>query len=292
MDPQAIHIPVLLDEVEYFLNIRPDGIYVDATIGLGGHSKIILEKLSSNGLIIGLDFDKYAVEIAIKNLEKYKGKIKIYNDNFINLEKILEENNIKNVDGIIADLGISSLQIIDSNRGFSYNNDVILDMRMNTEYSLTARDILNNFSFNDLKKIFREYAEIRNPGSLVSKIIEERQKKSINTSFEFIKIIKKFSHSFSVIRKCFQALRIYINNELDNLEKFIDISVKLLKPGARLLIISFHSLEDRIVKHKFMEFQKNTVLKIITKKPIIPDENEIRNNPKSKSAKLRVAEKI
>ena len=304
------HKSVLLNEAIEYLNIKEDGIYVDATLGFAGHSSKILKK-AKNGFLISFDKDVSAIEYSRSKLSTIGDNFKIFNTGFINIkEKVLEETT--KVDGILFDIGVSSVEIDESSRGFSYMQNGPLDMRMDQNSNLTAESIINNYSQEELIKIFREYGEEKHSNKIAKRIIEEREKKPIKETSQLVEIIdkcypyKEKRHSHPA-KKVFQALRIEVNNELEELKVALKSSLDLLNVGGRLVVITFHSLEDRICKNIFKE---NTMVnpvvkgmpnipldmlpdfKLITNKPVIPLDEEIKNNPRSKSAKLRVIERV
>lgn len=307
-----IHKPVLLEKTIEYLNIKKDGIYVDGTLGRGGHSEAILKELGTSGKVIGIDRDLTAINTVDKKLKKYDN-LNLVHGNFINIPEILDNLNIDKVDGMLFDLGVSSPQFDDPERGFSYQKEGPLDMRMNKKQGLTAKEIVNSFSKEDLTRIIKEYGEERWASRIAQFIVEFREKKEIDTTFDLVEIIKsaipasarrKGGHP---ARRTFQALRIATNNELNQLKELIHKVIPRLKTGGRICIISFHSLEDRIVKHTFIEKSKDCIcppdfpvcvcdhepeLKIITRKPVQADRKEIKENPRARSAKLRVAEKF
>ena len=295
------HIPVLLNEVIDNLNIKKDGIYVDGTIGGAGHSKVILSKLE-NGLLYGFDQDTYAIKKANENLEKYSNKL-IIHDNFKNMKQRLNELGINKVDGILLDLGLSSFQIDDKTRGFSYMGSNLLDMRMNKKEEIDATYILNNYDINELTNIFKTYGEERNAYKIAREIINNRP---INKTDELVNITDKinFKEKGHSAKRVFQALRIEVNDELNVLKEVLEDSLSLLNKDGRIVVISFHSLEDRIVKQFFNKHSKHNLpksidirfldkppLSLITKKGLMPSPLEIENNPRSKSAILRCASK-
>ncbi len=284
------HIPVLLNESIDFLNVEIGKIYIDCTLGAGGHSKEILKK---GGKLIGIDKDRVALDLAKKNLS---GDFTLFHGSFSDFPKFLKELNISKVDGIIADLGLSSMQLDNSERGFAYSKDGPLDMRMDKNSNLTAWDIVNTFSEKDIADILWNYGEERMSRKIARKIIFSRP---INTTSELVKVIEssippklRYSRRRHSALKTFQALRIYVNNELQELEVLLRNSSKYLHKNGRIVIISFHSLEDRIVKHRFKKYAQDGIFKILTKKPLVPSEKEVYNNRRSHSAKLRCAEKI
>lgn len=310
---ENMHKSVLLEESISSLSPMEDGVFVDATIGLGGHTKSLIEACNCNSRIIGMDVDDSALEIAKERLSAHKDQIEFVNKNFINIDKSLNEFGVKQVDGIIADLGMSSYQLDHSGKGFSFNKQEPLDMRMDPSLQFTAYDLINEMDINELEYIFRTYGEEKFAKNISRAIIKSRESKAIQTSSELAALIsnsipKKFHPKRRhPATKSFQALRIAINNELENLKIFIEKSVKLLKPGGRLVIISFHSLEDRIVKKVFRKLHspcicppdfpicscgKEPEFKIVNKNPITPTENEISENPRSRSSKMRVGEKL
>lgn len=288
-----MHKPVLLKETLDFLNIR-DGIYVDCTLGTGGHSIGILKALNGRGLLIGLDRDEEALKIAKERLKGYNNCY-LFHSNYIDLKHILKEQGIKHITGgILMDLGSSSIQFDDMSRGFSFKSNAPLDMRMDKTQSLTAFKIINEYKESEIANIIYNYGEERNSRKIARLIIEKRVKNGpIKTTNELIGIILQCYPKWKKFRihpatKTFQAIRIEVNKELENLDKFMCFIPELLSPTCRLTVISFHSLEDRIVKNYF---KSTASLKILTKKPITPSREEILNNPRSRSAKLRAAEK-
>lgn len=305
------HISVLKEESISGLNVCPDGIYVDATTGGGGHSLEIVKKLKS-GKLICIDKDTDALKKTKEVLKEYLDKIVFVNDNFANIKNILNELNIEKVDGILADLGVSSYQIDTAERGFSFMKNARLDMRMNKSQSLDAYKVINEYSEQDLAKILYEYGEERNARQIARKIVKLREKKPIETTFELRDIIvssypPKFQNKPSLCNRAFQAIRIEVNGELDDLKTAIEDMIFSLNKGGRLCIISFHPLEDRIVKSAFKLHSTNCIcppklpkcvcahsadVKLITKHPIVPTDNELLSNTRSASSKLRIIEKI
>lgn len=296
------HIPALLYESVEGLDIKPDGTYIDVTFGGGGHSKEILSRLGNNARLFGFDQD----EDAYKNLI-HDDRFVFVRSNFRYLSNFLEYYEVEKVDGILADLGVSSHHFDDEERGFSFRFDSQLDMRMNRSAKQTAADILNNYDEEQLSNLFYLYGELRMARKIASAIVFARQKKPIETVNEFLEIMERFAmrdKEKKVLAQAFQALRIEVNQELDALTEMLQQSVDCLAVGGRLSVISYHSLEDRIVKNIFRsgnidgkvkkDFYGNplTELKVINRKVIIPSEEEQKNNPRSRSAKLRVAEKI
>jgi len=303
------HIPVLLNECIEGLNIRPEGIYVDGTLGGAGHSKVIAKSLSKNGKLIGIDRDTTALKAAQENLKDFQNVIYVHN-NHDNIKEVLNELDIPKVDGILLDLGISSYQIDEESRGFSYTKNSRLDMRMDETQEFSAYDVVNFYAEEKLANIIYEYGEERFSRQIARKICEYRKNKEIETTNELVDIIKQvvpFSKSNGhPAKKTFQAIRIEVNNELKPLYNTIIDSIKVLKKGGRLCVITFHSLEDRIVKSAFNDCTGKCTCppgipycmcdakklgNIITKKPILPSEEELKINSRSASAKLRIFEK-
>lgn len=308
---QYKHFSVLLNESIEYLNIKNDGIYVDCTLGGGGHSSLILSKIS-NGHLYAFDQDIYAIKKATDRLSKVGCNFTIIQDNFSNIIEGLKENNISNVDGIVYDLGVSSFQLDIPERGFSYRFDGPLDMRMNQNSELTAEIVVNEYSEKDLLRILYEYGEEKFAKLIVKKIISERSKKRITTTYELVDIIKK-SLPASVLRnsshpakQTFQAIRIEVNQELEVLKSSIRDGLSLLNKGGRMVVITFHSLEDRIVKQIFKEKSTlqlpkglpfipegyNVEFRLVNSKIILPSEEELKVNNRSHSAKMRVIERI
>ena len=306
------HYSVMCNEIIDSLNIKSDGIYVDATLGYAGMSSKILEKLNDNGLLIGIDQDREAREYSQKLLSEIKDNFKIVDSNFVNLKEILKRLNISEVDGIIFDLGFSSPQVDDEKRGFSFMSDAPLDMRMNLDAKLTAKEVVNDYKEEDLVKYFFLYGEEKLSKVIAKKIVEYRNNKEIESTLELVEIIKSatganYFYKNHPERKIFQAIRIIVNNELEVLEKVLPDAISLLKKGGRLSIISFHSLEDRIVKNIFKEYSEvneifkglpnvqeeyQAKIKLINKKPIEASKEELEENTRSHSAKLRIVERI
>ena len=304
------HKPVLLNECIEGLNIKPDGIYIDGTLGGAGHSKEILKRLSSKGLLIGIDRDLDALEAAKNNLKDYNN-VKYIHGNHDDIDAIMQSLNINGVDGILLDLGVSSYQLDERNRGFSYLGDNELDMRMDKTQELTARDVVNNYPEEKLANIIYEYGEERFSRHIAKNICIERKKKPIETTAELVKIIensipKSKQNNGHPAKRTFQAIRIEVNNEIEPLYDTVLKCIKCLKPGGRLCIITFHSLEDRAVKRAYVKAEGICTCpkdlpycvcgavsygKIINKKPIIATKEEQTENSRSKSAKLRIFER-
>ena len=304
------HIPVLYYETLDNLVINPDGVYIDCTLGGGSHSEGILERLSDKGLLISIDQDSNAIEYSKKRLEKFGPKWKVFKGNFENIDTIAYMAGVDKVDGILMDIGVSSKQLDDPKRGFSYRYDVKLDMRMNIEQKISAYDVVNTYSEEQLSKIIFEYGEERYARKIAKLIVEERKSFPIEKTSDLIALIKRAypeRSSKHPAKKTFQAIRIEVNRELEVLENAMSKAVELLKVGGRLAIITFHSLEDRIVKNKFKDLAtackcpKDIPIcvcggvkkfEIITKKPIIPVDDELKNNNRAHSSKLRILERI
>ncbi|MCR5255157.1 MAG: 16S rRNA (cytosine(1402)-N(4))-methyltransferase RsmH [Acetatifactor sp.] len=304
------HYSVLLNETIENLNIKPDGIYVDGTLGGGGHAAEVCKRLK-NGKFFGIDQDEDAIKAASERLSDFKDKVTVIRSNYCNMKAVLAERGVAKVDGIVLDLGVSSYQFDTEERGFSYRFDGPLDMRMDRRQNLTAKDIVNGYSEMELFRIIRDYGEDKFAKNIAKHIVAARQKKEIETTFELNDVIKaaipaKMRANGHPSKQTFQALRIECNRELEVLRDSLDSFIELLNPGGRLCIITFHSLEDRIVKSKFREKEnpctcppefpvcvcgKKSEGIVITKKPILPGEKELTENSRSKSAKLRVFEK-
>lgn len=307
------HISVLLEECIDGLNIKHDGIYVDGTLGGGGHSKEIANKLSEKGMLIGIDQDKNALKAAAEKLKDAKCKVQLVYNNFRNLEEILNELNIKKIDGVLLDLGVSSHQLDEAERGFSYMQDAPLDMRMDKGNTFSAKEVVNQYSHGELTRILREYGEEKWAKRIAEFIVEDRKQGEISTTYELVDIIKKAipkgarKEGGHPGKRTFQAIRIEVNQELEIIEDTINIAAKYLNPSGRICIITFHSLEDRIVKNTFKALEdpctcppqfpvcncgKEKMVKVITRKPIVPSKEELEVNSRSKSSKLRIAERV
>lgn len=306
------HKSVLLYETVDSLNIKPDGIYVDGTLGGGGHAFLVCKKLSKNGRLIGIDQDADAIVAAAEYLKEFADKVTIVRNNYVNIKEVVQGLTAGQADGIYLDLGVSSYQLDTTERGFTYREDAPLDMRMDQRNTETARDIVNYYSESDLYRIIRDYGEDRFAKNIAKHIVRARQEKEIETTGELIELIKAAiparirATGGHPAKRTFQAIRIELNKELEVLEHSIDVMIDLLAPGGRLSIITFHSLEDRIVKSRFRASEnpcicppgfpvcmcgKKSKGRVITRKPVIPSEEELSENKRSKSAKLRVFEK-
>ena len=307
------HISVLLDECIKYLNIRPDGVYVDGTLGLGGHSEAILERLTAGGTLIGIDRDDHALEDAGKRLARFGSQAVLVKGNFGDVASILTKLGIPKVDGMMFDLGVSSPQLDDPARGFSYMKDAPLDMRMDERAPLTAAHILNTWSEAELRSILWRYGEERYSGRIAAAIVARREEKPFETTFELVDVIRGAMPAAALrekqhpAKRSFQGIRIAVNDELGSLERMLAEAPDRLETGGRLLVISFHSLEDRMVKESIRsrevgctcpkEFPVCTcgfvqTLKSVTRKPVAPTKEEMERNPRARSARLRIAEKV
>ena len=307
------HVSVLLQETIDGLAVKPDGIYVDGTTGGGGHSYEICKRLGENGRLIGIDQDTEALAAAEKRLEPFSGKVTLVKSNYAQMRDVLKQQGIDKVDGIVLDLGVSSYQLDNAERGFSYREDAPLDMRMDREQTLTARDIVNEYPESELYRIIKEYGEERFAKNIARNICKKRQDKPLETTLELVDVIrssmpaKARNGKSHPAKRTFQAIRIECNQELEVLRQALDEMVDLLRDGGRISIITFHSLEDRMVKTSFRRLENPCTCppdfpvcvcgnrpkgKVITRKPILPSEEECEENTRSKSAKLRVFERI
>lgn len=305
------HYSVLLNESIEMLNIKPDGIYIDCTLGGGGHAEKILQKLST-GHLYAFDQDIYAIEKAKERLKQFSNQLTIINSNFSNLKNELNNLNIEHIDGVVYDLGVSSFQFDLPERGFSYRFDGPLDMRMNQDSTFSAYDVVNNYSFADLKRILYEYGEEKFAPVIAKMIVKTREKQPITTTFELVEVIKKALPA-SALRKTghpakqtFQAIRIEVNQELEVLKNSLNDAIKMLNQSGRVVVITFHSLEDRIVKQIFKQYTTYNLPKglpyipehlkleyqLVNSKVILPSEEELKENKRSHSAKLRCIEKF
>ena len=306
------HVSVLLEECIEGLNIKPDGIYVDGTLGGAGHSSRIAAALTT-GRHIGIDRDPIALKAATQRLKPWEDRVTLVHSNFCEIKSVLDNLNIEGVDGILLDLGVSSPQLDDGERGFSYMVDAPLDMRMNNEDSLSAYDVVNSWSFEELKKILYEYGEERYAPRIASAICARRETKPVETTLELVEIIRSAMPAAALrekqhpAKRSFQAIRIAVNDELNSVAKVMEDAIPKLNTGGRLAVITFHSLEDRIVKNAMANAAKGCTcppnfpvcicgnkpkVKIITKNALIADDTEQTENPRARSAKLRVAEKL
>ncbi len=299
MIEKIIHTPVLKKEVLQYLNPGQNENFIDGTIGEGGHTRLILEKNIPDGKVLGIDLDPAQIETAKWMMADYKDRLILENNSYVNLKEITERKNFAPVNGILLDVGMSSVHLQISERGFSFQIDQSLDMRYSDkENLLTAEKIINEWSQKDLEKIIEEYGEEKFAKKISEKIVEERKKGRIKSTFGLVKIIKEIiparfqKGKIHCATRTFQALRIAVNGELENLERVLPIALSILKKEGRLVVISFHSLEDRIVKNFFNKKAKEGLIKILTKKPITAEPAEIAKNPRARSAKLRAIIKI
>jgi 16S rRNA (cytosine1402-N4)-methyltransferase len=292
------HIPVLVEEVMNLLRCEAHKTYVDATVGGGGHALEILKRASPDGIVIGIDWDEEAIAEAKRALVLFGDRIKILRENFVRLPDLLEALNISEVDGILLDLGLSSLQLEKKERGFSLKGEGPLDMRMDQRIDRTAADLLDSLSFQELESTLREFGEERWAKRIAKALVHEREKKPIETTQELRQIVHRaiprrfHSRKIDPATRTFQAFRIRVNEELENLRRILETGWTFLKRGGRICVISFHSLEDRMVKETFRRLDRDGVMRRITKKPITPSEEEQQRNPRSRSAKLRCAERV
>lgn len=289
---ELLHTPVLLSETLSYLSIIPNGTYVDGTLGLGGHSEAILESSAPNGKLIAFDWDSAAIAEAKKRLERFGDRLTIIRKNFSELDEGLAEAKIGKIDGLLIDIGVSSLQLDQGGRGFSFKRDEPLDMRMDNRGDVNAAKLISESSEQELADILYYYGEEKQARRIAAVIVKTRKKENITTSGQLAELVgraipRRFHpRKIHVATKTFQGLRIAVNKELVNLASIIDMAPQFLKPGARFCVITFHSLEDRIVKRKFKE---NKLLRVITAQPVIASKTEVEKNPRSRSAKLRVA---
>ncbi len=308
------HKSVLLRETIEYLNVRPDGVYVDGTLGGGGHAYEVCKRLSGRGKFIGIDQDEDAIKAATRRLSEFEDKIQIIRNNYCDMRKVLADINVAKVDGIVLDLGVSSYQLDDPTRGFTYRvEDAPLDMRMDKRQKLTAGEIVNTYSEQELYRIIRDYGEDKFAKNIAKHIVLARQEKEIETTGELTEIIKAAipakirMNGGHPSKRTFQAIRIELNRELELLQESLEDMIHLLNPGGRICIITFHSLEDRIVKNIYKKSEnpctcpsdfpvcvcgRKPLGRVVTRKPVVPSEDEIEYNSRSKSAKLRVFERI
>lgn len=306
------HKSVLLEESIESLCVKPDGIYVDGTLGGGGHSYEICRRLSEKGRLIGIDQDAAAIEAATRRLGEFKDRVTIVRSNYCNMRQELGKLGITSVDGVILDLGVSSYQLDEANRGFTYREDVPLDMRMDQRQTRTAKDIVNEYSEAELYRVIRDYGEDKFAKNIARHIVNARKEKTLETTGELIHVIKAAvpmkvrAVGGHPAKKTFQAIRIELNRELEVLQNSLEDMINMLNDGGRICVITFHSLEDRIVKNEFRRCEDPCICpkefpvcvcgrkpkgKVITKKPIVPSEQELEENKRAKSSKLRVFER-
>ena len=306
------HQPVLVKEVLQYLSPKANENFIDCTLGAGGHAKEILRLTAPAGKLLGIDLDPEAIKAAKENLKNFRNRLVLVNDNYKNLKEIIYDTGFNKINGILLDLGISSYELQDQTRGFSFKVSAFLDMRFGNGKK-TAADVVNHYKEEELAKIFKEYGEERYSRHIAREIVLSRKKNKINTTDQLVSLIEKVyknkpkPHKIHVATKVFQALRIEVNDELNNLKKILPVSLEILEKGGRLVVISFHSLEDRVVKHFFRQEAKDCIcpleslecrcqhkarLRILTKKVVMASKEEIISNPRSRSAKLRAALKI
>ena len=311
MEENYGHKPVLLQECLDALQIKPDGIYVDGTLGRAGHSMEIARRLTT-GRLIALDRDETAIEAATRRLADYMDRVTLVHSNFSNLGQVLHDLGIDGVDGMLFDLGVSSPQLDEAQRGFSYKQNAPLDMRMDATAALTAYEVVNTYSYEELRRILFEYGEERYAPAIAKRIVVQREQKPIETTLELAELIRSAMPAAALrekqhpAKRSFQAIRIAVNDELGELPPMLDAAQENLKIGGRLAVITFHSLEDRIVKHTLQDFAQGCIcppsfpvcvcgrkpkMKLITRKPVVSGDEELDENPRARSAKLRVAEK-
>ncbi len=307
----AYHTPVLIKEVVNQLQPRRGGLYVDCTVGGGGHAREILRACGPEGQLIGLDWDEEAIAASRERLVEFGARVQLVRANYVELEKVLMSLRVIAVDGVVFDLGVSSRQFDEPGRGVSFQREGPLDMRMSRAVTLTARDILRTASFDELARIFRVYGEEKRARAIAREVVAEREHTSLETTTQLARLVERVlgpkRAGIHPATRVFQALRIAVNDELGNLKRGLETATQFLKSGGRIAVISFHSLEDRIVKQFFVEKStgctcptdlpacacgRKEVLRIVTRKPVTADEVEIRDNPRARSAKLRVAEKL
>jgi 16S rRNA (cytosine1402-N4)-methyltransferase len=295
---ELLHKPVMVKEVLNFLDPRPGSTIVDCTIGVGGHSAEILKRISPGGRLIGIDRDSESLEISRDRLKGMGGSYDLVWDDFRNLDKIISDAGIEEIDAIFYDLGVSSYQLQNPERGFSIKLNGPLDMRMDRKSYISAYDLVNSLSKKEISDILRTFGQEHWHNRIASVLVRRRNNSPINTTKQLTDIVLqampyKYRHSrIHPATRTFQAFRIAVNRELEALEIALDKSIDYLRPGGRICIISFHSLEDRIVKNKLRQFAREGVVKILTKKPLVPQDDELNSNPRSRSAKLRAAEKL
>jgi 16S rRNA (cytosine1402-N4)-methyltransferase len=289
------HIPVMVQEVMTFLRCEPGGTYVDATLGGGGHASEILKRTAPDGVVIGMEWDEDAVFVAREALMTFGERARIFRQNFIHLPDLMEA---ESADGILLDLGLSSIQVEKRDRGFSFRGEGPLDMRMDERTNQTAADLINHLTLEELENMLLQYGEERWARRIARAIVYEREREPIRTTQTLRKIIyraipKRFhTRKIDPATKTFQAFRIRVNDELENLRKMLETGWRILKKGGRICILSFHSLEDRMVKEAFRKLEKEGKMRVLTKKPVLPSAEEKRKNLRSRSAKLRCAERI
>ncbi|TFB11853.1 16S rRNA (cytosine(1402)-N(4))-methyltransferase RsmH [Candidatus Marinimicrobia bacterium MT.SAG.3] len=304
------HTPVMAEEVTEFLTINPDGVYIDGTIGGGGHAEVILDRLTDKALYIGIDKDATAIEYCKERFKDSTAKVELFQGNFSMMNEIAERRGIKGVDGVLLDLGVSSTQLDLPERGFSFSSDGPLDMRMDQDSGISAADLIKSLTERELADLIYEYGEERHSRKIATAIVNFQKESQLRTTSDLSSIVKRVimgNMKTKSLARVFQALRIAVNNELSSLEEGLTAAIKLLKKGGRIVVLSYHSLEDRIVKNLLRDLSKSHIqdpesptgyreqvkeLKLLTKKVIKPTGSEIERNPRSRSARLRAAEKL
>jgi len=297
---QNIHTPVMLKEVLDYLNLRPGLTIVDATVGTGGHSLAILERIGCEGRLIGIDRDAESLDIARERLKDYSGNSEFVYGNFSDINNILKDLNVERIDGILFDLGISSFQLQNAERGFSFQSEGPLDMRLDRSSYISAYDLLNNLNEEEISNLLWTFGQERWHNRIAHILVKERERHPISTTLELSNIVinaipdryRRYHYRIHPATRTFQAVRIAVNRELESLEQALTKSIGLLRKTARISVISFHSLEDRVVKLTFRKFASLGLIRIITPKPLTPTQSEIEENPRSRSAKLRVAQRL
>jgi len=297
---QKLHTPVMLKEALDYLSLGPGKVIVDATVGTGGHSRAILERITPGGRLIGIDRDQESLGVAKARLQEYDGSFEFVHSNFTDIDKVLESLKIKKIDGILFDLGISSFQLEDPHRGFSFQNEGPLDMRLDRDSYISAYDLVNNLNEDEISDLLWTFGQERWHNRIAHLVVEEREKHPIATTRELATIVEKAipyryrnrHYRIHPATRTFQAVRIAVNRELETLESAINKAIAVMGKNARICVISFHSLEDRVVKHAFRNAAANGLLQLITPKPLTPMQSEVVENPSSRSSKLRVAEKL
>ncbi len=294
--PKIFHVPVLLSEILQYLALKKDGIYVDCTVGEGGHAEEILEHIGENGLLVGLDKDEKSLKIAEERLKKTGRNFILIKSDFLDISSQLKRFKIDRVEGILFDFGISSFQLEDVSRGFSFKNNELLDMRFDTSSLLNCEKLINKAPYSELYRILKNFGEERRASLIARRIVQKREEKRLKTTFELAEVASKAlgrgKGKIDPATRTFQAFRIAVNRELESIEKVLPQIPNLLKKGGKICVISYHSLEDRLVKRSFKEAEGKGILRIITKKPVRPSPEEIFENPRSRSAKLRVGEGV
>ncbi len=296
----SLHVPVMLSEVIDYLKLAPGQVIVDATVGCGGHSLEILKKITPGGRLIGLDRDEESLDVCRRNLSEFKDSFELVHANFSDIDQVLEKQNIKNIDGIVFDLGMSTYQLKNAQRGFSFNQEGPLDMRLDKSSYISAYDLVNNLNENEISHLLWNFGQERWHSRIARLIVQERKNQPIATTTQLATLVmrsipyryRKSYYRIHPATRTFQAIRIAVNRELEILEEAIKKAVAFLNKQARICVISFHSLEDRIIKHTFRALKSDGIIEIITAKPLTPVFSEVESNPASRSSKLRVGMRI